>query len=65
MKDDNKLSSEQIENWRRVLSMMVGPYAYIMPEAEIQRHRDSMQKQVNKIRPDIGRGKVKNSDLLK
>lgn len=37
------LSKEQIENWRRVLFTMVGSYALIMPEEDVQRMRDEMQ----------------------
>jgi len=40
---ENKLSPEQIENWRRVLAMLIGPYAFLMKPEEIQRHRDVMQ----------------------
>ena len=49
--NENKLSTEQVENWRRVLLMMVGPYALMMSEDEIQKYRDEMQKKVNKF-PD-------------
>ena len=43
MKDQNKLSSEQIKNWRKVLVLTLGPYALIMPDEEVQRFRDKMQ----------------------
>lgn len=41
---DGKLSPEQIENWRKVLFGMIGPYAKIMPADEIQKFRDKMQR---------------------
>ena len=39
-----KLSAEQIKNWRKVLSIRFGPYAFIMPDSEVQKLRDSHQK---------------------
>ncbi len=46
---NNKLSKEQIENWRRVLLTMIGPYALIAPESQIQWFRDMMQARVNDL----------------
>jgi hypothetical protein len=43
------LSPTQIENWRRVLVGMIGPYALLMPANEIQKFRDKMQKDVNDL----------------
>ena len=46
------LTPEKIENWRKIIAstvvsgLMVGPYAYIMPDAEVQRYRDRMQQLV-------------------
>ena len=37
------LTKEQITNWRKVLCGMIGPYAMIMPENEIQLMRDNFQ----------------------
>lgn len=45
--NEDKLSSEQIENWRRILVMEIGPYALIMPPEEIQKHRDKIQLAIN------------------
>lgn len=39
-----KLTPEQAENWRMAMTSMFGPYALIMPEAQIQRLRDKMQE---------------------
>jgi len=46
---DLKLTPEQIQNWRRVLCSMFGPYALIMTEDEIQKTRDNMQNSVNSL----------------
>ena len=48
--EDNKLTPEQIENWRRIFIMQFGPYALIMSPEEIQRVRDKMQKRINEIK---------------
>lgn len=45
---NEQLTDEQIENWRRVLVNMFGPYALLMPKEEIQRHRDKMQGWANR-----------------
>jgi len=47
-----KLTDEQIENWRKVLCLQLGPYALLMPKEDIQRLRDKMQAQVNSITPE-------------
>lgn len=39
-----KLTPQQIANWRKILSITLGPYAFMMPENEIERHRDRMQE---------------------
>jgi len=40
---DEKLTPEQIQNWRKVLCGMVGAYALIMPDSEVQAFRDKLQ----------------------
>lgn len=47
--DDKKLTPEQIANWRKVLSITLGPYALIMSPEQIQAHRDRMQAMANAI----------------
>lgn len=42
-----KLSKEQIENWRKVLSGMFGPYAFVMSEAQIEAYAENMQSYLN------------------
>lgn len=46
------LTDEQIQNWRRVMVYMIGPYALIMSKEEIQRLHDKMQARVNEIEAD-------------
>lgn len=36
------LTPEQIKNWRNVLIGMVGPYANMMPDADVQKLRDKI-----------------------
>ena len=45
----NKLSPEQIENWRKVMVGRLGPYALIMPADQIEVLRDKMQTFVNRM----------------
>ena len=46
------LTEEQLENWRRVLSIQFGSYARIMSDEEIQKMRTEMQEEVNKAVDD-------------
>jgi hypothetical protein len=41
--DSDKLTPEQIKNWRNVLLGMLGPYALLMPDEDVQKMRDNMQ----------------------
>lgn len=45
----DKLTDEQIKNWRKFLSGLLGPYALIMPKEEIEKFRDKMQKKVDEV----------------
>ena len=38
------LTPEQVENWRKILRGMVGPYASILSAEEINSLRDSLQQ---------------------
>lgn len=38
-----ELSDEQLEHWRKVLSMTLGPYAFMMPKEDVQKMKDKMQ----------------------
>ena len=44
---DTPLTPEQIKHWRGVLLRMLGPYALIMPEADIQEMRTKFQEMVD------------------
>ena len=48
MAHEDKLTDEQVEYWRRILAMTLGPYAYMMPKEEVQKMRDKMQEHVDK-----------------
>ena len=41
------LSQEQIDNWRNILVSMLGPYALLMPDTEVQIMHDRMQEQLD------------------
>jgi hypothetical protein len=43
---DNKLTPDQIANWRKMLLGLVGPYAMLMSDEEIHRVRDDLQSRV-------------------
>lgn len=43
---DAPLTPEQIEHWRNTLCGMMGPYALIMPAADIQKYKDIVQRRV-------------------
>ena len=44
---DDKLTADQIDNWRKILSLRLGPYAFIMPDSDVQAARDRYQETVN------------------
>jgi len=48
-KEDHKLTPEQIVNWRKMLSMILGPYAFLMSGEEVQKIRDNMQNNVDNL----------------
>lgn len=41
-----KLTEEQIQNWRKAMCGMLGPYALIMPVEQIEKIREKMQSSV-------------------
>jgi len=43
-----ELTEKQIENWRKVIIGMVGPYALIMPKSEIIAFCNKMQENIDK-----------------
>jgi predicted DNA-binding transcriptional regulator len=50
---ESKLTDQQVENWRRVLVGMIGPYALITPREEIQKLRDKMQNDVYELDKEL------------
>jgi hypothetical protein len=50
---NKQLTDEQIENWRKILVGIIGPYALLMPIEKIIAFRDNLQsfvdeKKINK-----------------
>ena len=43
---DMPMTPEQIKNFRGPLSMSIGPYAFLAPDAEIQAIRNAMQRKL-------------------
>lgn len=41
-----RLNAEQLRNWRNVLLGMMGPWALMMPDDDVQQMRDEMQRHV-------------------
>ena len=42
------LNADQIQNWRRFLLTLIGPWAMLMPDADVQRFRDIFQVNISK-----------------
>ena len=49
IKKPRKLTPEQIANWRKMMSAQLGPYAYLMPDEDVQKYKDKMQERVDKF----------------
>ena len=47
------MTDEQVANFRRILSMMIGPYALLAPRHDIVEIRDYLQTQANKMKEDV------------
>jgi hypothetical protein len=47
---DNHLTDEQVKIWRRVLRGMFGPYALLMLREDIEKFRDKLQADADKLR---------------
>lgn len=43
------LTDEQVENWRKTLIVMLGPYALLMSREQIQAYRDRLQTNADKL----------------
>lgn len=50
---EDKLTPEQIKNWREILVGQIGPYASIMSDEAIQAMRDMMQTRVDEIAEEM------------
>ena len=61
----SELTPEQVANWRNVLVPMLGPYALLMPPAEINAVRDRMQERVNKLDDKLTQGGKVNGRIDK
>jgi hypothetical protein len=46
---EKEMTPEQVENWRKVLCEILGPYALIMPVEDVHKFRDKLQKKVNTL----------------
>ena len=46
IKEVVRLTPEQIQNWRKVLAGMIGPYALIMPDEQVCKLRDRFQAKI-------------------
>ena len=53
MKRLTPLTDEQVENWRNVLCLTLGPYALMMPAEQIQTIRDRMQRDAEVLVRDL------------
>jgi len=42
------LTPRQIENWRKVLLLTIGPYALLMPDEEVIKYCRAMQQSLKK-----------------
>ena len=47
------MTDEQVENWRKVLCVTIGPYALIMPKEQIIDMRDKLQSEADKLVEDL------------
>ena len=43
------MTPEQIKNWRSILGAQIGPYAFIMPDEEVEAIRDKMQSDIDRL----------------
>jgi trans-aconitate methyltransferase len=55
--ETDKLTKQQIENWRSVLVGMIGPYALLMTDEQVQNIRDQYQGKIDQAFPEPSDGK--------
>lgn len=41
-----QLTDSQVKNWRRILSVSLGPYAFFIPREQIQEFRDRLSMEI-------------------
>lgn len=61
----DKLTPEQIKNWRNILYGMIGPYTKFMTDEQIQAFRDKMQSDIDKNREKRKNTKEAKTDECK
>lgn len=47
------MNTEQVKNWKKVLSSQLGPLAFLLPKKEIENIRNDMQNKVNLLNEEI------------
>lgn len=52
----SKLTDQQIQNFRNVLFGIIGPYAAIMPVAQIEAYRDKLQSNIDAMSTELKTG---------
>ncbi len=57
------MTPEQIKNWRNVLISALGPYALLMPEADIIAYKNKMQEAID-VREDKRKAKEKENESI-
>jgi hypothetical protein len=53
MSELEPLTDEQYDNWRRVLLGTLGPYAMVMPRSQIDKMREMMQEDADKLGEEL------------
>lgn len=43
---EDRLTPDQVRNWRKILCRMLGPYAFVAPVVQIRAFRDKFQKDI-------------------
>jgi len=61
---EDLLTDEQIESWRNVLVGILGPYALIMPEREVQAIRNYLQRKADQLQEQVNQD-VKTKPTLR
>jgi hypothetical protein len=54
---NEKMTPEQIKNFRNILSAMIGAYALMMTDEQVIAMRDKFQEKINKMDKESANGK--------